>query len=168
MADVGRFEGKWNMAKLDEIGQEKQRVSERLTRLDTERARLADQLGELEIAERVLSRFTRAVRTKRHRRGGSATTAPTAGGERSARDPGRVYGGQASVLPDPPDPLDIGDQGQRVFEPSMTAHKEAETGMSFFITKAQKAALRRLGCREEQIREMKPEDAHRALGLGQI
>ena len=46
--------------------------------------------------------------------------------------------GQASVLLDPPDPLDIGDQGQRVFEPSMTAHIEAETGMSFFITKAQK------------------------------
>ena len=50
----------------------------------------------------------------------------------------------------------------------MTAHKEAETGMSFFITKAQKAALRRLGYSEEQIREMKPGDAHRALGLGQI
>ena len=42
---------------------------------------------------------------------------------------------------------------------------EAKTGMSFFITKAQKAGLRRLGYSEEQIREMKPEDAHRALGL---
>ena len=45
------------------------------------------------------------------------------------------------------------------------AHKEAETGMSFFITKTQKAELRRRGYSEEQIREMKPEDAHRALGL---
>ena len=43
------------MATLDKIGQEKQRVSERLARLDTERARLADQLSELEIAERVLT-----------------------------------------------------------------------------------------------------------------
>jgi hypothetical protein len=156
------------MATLDEIGQEKQRVSERLARLDTERAGLADQLGELEIAERVLTRFGRAVRTKRRRRGGLATTAPAAGGERSARGTRRIYGGQASVLPDPPDPLDIGDQGQRVFEPSMMAHKEAETGMSFFITKAQKAALQRLGYSEEQIREMKPEDAHRALGIARI
>ena len=128
----------------------------------SERARLADQLGELEIAERVLTRSGRAGRTKRRRRGGLATTAPAAGGERSARDIRRVYGGQSSVLPDPPD---IGDQGQRVFEPSMTARKEAETAMSFFITKAQKAALRRLGYSGEQIREMKPEDAHRALGL---
>ena len=76
-----------------------------------------------------------------------------------------IYGPQASALADPPDPPDIGDHPQRVFEPSMTAHKEAETGMSFFITKAQKAELQRLGYSEEQIREMKPEDAHRALGL---
>ena len=34
--------GKVHMAILDEIGQEKQRVSELLARLDTERARLAD------------------------------------------------------------------------------------------------------------------------------
>jgi hypothetical protein len=107
------------MATLDEIGQEKQRVSERLARLDTKRIRLADQLGELEIAERVLTRFGRAARTERRRRVGLATRAPAAGGERSARGTRRIYGRQASVLPDPPDPLDIGDQGQRVFEPSM-------------------------------------------------
>ena len=47
----------------------------------------------------------------------------------------------------------------------MTAHKEAETGMSFIITNAQKAELRERGYSEEQIREMKPEDAQRALGL---
>src|SRR5947209_1057881 len=79
------------MATLDEIGQEKQRVSERLARLDTERARLADQLGELEIAERVLTQFgNRAVRIERRRRGGVATTAPEADGERSARDTGQM------------------------------------------------------------------------------
>jgi hypothetical protein len=43
------------MATLDEIGEEKQRVSERLARLDTERAQLADQLSELEVAELVLT-----------------------------------------------------------------------------------------------------------------
>ena len=60
---------------------------------------------------------------------------------------------------------DIEDHAQRVIEASMTAHKEAEAGMSFIITKAQKTGLRRLGYSEEQIRQMKPEDAHRALGL---
>ena len=46
----------------------------------------------------------------------------------------------------------------------MTPH-ETETGMSFIITKAEKAELRRRGYSEEHIREMRPEDAHRALGL---
>ena len=39
------------------IGQEKQRISERLARLDAEREQLSDQLNELEIAERVLARL---------------------------------------------------------------------------------------------------------------
>jgi hypothetical protein len=76
-----------------------------------------------------------------------------------------IYGRQPTALPDPPDPPDIGDHAQRVFEASITPHEEAETGMSFIITKAQKGELRRRGYTEEHIREMKPEDAHRALGL---
>jgi hypothetical protein len=78
-----------------------------------------------------------------------------------------IYGREPSTLADPADPADppdLGEHTQRVFDASMTPH-EAETGMSFFITKAQKAELRRRGYSEEQIREMKPEDAHRALGL---
>jgi hypothetical protein len=75
-----------------------------------------------------------------------------------------IYGRQPSALADPSDPPEIKDHAQRVFEPSMTPH-EPETGMSFIITKAQKDELRRRGYSEEQIREMKPEDAHRALGL---
>src|SRR5260370_20150328 len=91
MADVGRSRGKVHMATLDEIGQEKQRVSERLARIDTERARLADQLSELEIAERVLTEFgRRGLRTERRRRGSLAATAP-AGGEPGARG-GRQMG----------------------------------------------------------------------------
>lgn len=79
------------MATLDKIGQEKQRVSERLARLDTERARLADQLSELEIAERVLKEFgRRGVRSERRRRGSLAAT-PSAGGEPGARG-GRQIG----------------------------------------------------------------------------
>lgn len=75
-----------------------------------------------------------------------------------------IYGREPGALADPPDPPDFGEQTQRVSDASMTPH-EAETGMSFFITKAQKAELRQRGYSEEQIREMKPEDAHRALGL---
>ena len=73
-----------------------------------------------------------------------------------------IYGQQPSVFADPPE---IEDHAQRTFKAAMTAHKGAETGMSFIITKAQKDELRRRGYSEEQIRDMKPEDAHRALGL---
>jgi hypothetical protein len=76
-----------------------------------------------------------------------------------------IYGQQQSVLADSPDPPEIEDRAQRTFEGAMTEHKEAETGISFIITKAQKAQLRQRGYSEEQIREIKPEDAHRALGL---
>jgi len=73
-----------------------------------------------------------------------------------------IYGQQPSVFADPPE---IEDHAQRTFKAAMTAHKGAETGMSFIITKAQKDELRRRGYSEEQIREMTPEDAHRIIGL---
>jgi len=75
-----------------------------------------------------------------------------------------IYGREPSPLAGPRDPPDFGEHTHRVFGASMTPH-EGETGMSFFITKAQKGELRRRGYTEEQIREMKPEVAHRALGL---
>ena len=75
------------MALMDEIGQEKQRISERLARLDAERSRLGDQLNELEIAERVLTRFGgKADSIGERRRGRPAASAPAAGGKRRARD----------------------------------------------------------------------------------
>ena len=76
-----------------------------------------------------------------------------------------IYGQQPSVLADPPDPPEIEDHAQRTFKAAMTAHEGAETGVSFIITRAQKAELRQRGYSEEQIREMTPEDAHRVLGL---
>src|SRR5690348_9213823 len=72
------------MATVDEIGQEKQRISERLARLDAERSKLADQLNELEIAERVLTRFGGTGESaEKRRRGRPARTAPAAGGRRA-------------------------------------------------------------------------------------
>ena len=74
------------MATLDEIAQEKQRISERLARLDAERAKLGDQLNELEVAERVLTRFGgKGETTERRRRGRPARTAPVAGAQRRTR-----------------------------------------------------------------------------------
>ena len=67
------------MATLDEIGQEKQRIAERLARIEGERTKLADQLNELEITERVLTRFGGSADTAdRRRRGRPARTAPAA------------------------------------------------------------------------------------------
>jgi hypothetical protein len=64
------------MATMDEIGQEKQKVSERLARLDAEREKLTAQLNELEVAERVLTRFGKPQPAERRRRGRPARTAP--------------------------------------------------------------------------------------------
>src|ERR1700747_724042 len=84
---LGRQGGRERMATVDEIGQEKQRISERLARLDAERTKLADQLNELEIAERVLSRFGGKAPppAERRRRGRPAVTTPVTSGQRRAR-----------------------------------------------------------------------------------
>lgn len=75
------------MATLDEISQEKQRVADRLARVEAERTKLADQLNELEIAERVLTRFGGATETgDRRRRGRPARAAqPAPSGQRRGR-----------------------------------------------------------------------------------
>ena len=74
------------MTMLDKIGQERQRISERLMRVDAERTKLRDQLNEVEIAERALRRFGgKAGATGERGRGRPAKTAPTAGEKRRAR-----------------------------------------------------------------------------------
>ena len=61
------------------MGQEKQRISERIERLDAEREKLSAQLNELEITERVLKRF-----------GGKAGPTGKRGTARPAALPGRA------------------------------------------------------------------------------
>jgi len=61
-------------------------------------------------------------------------------------------------------PPDANERAQRVFQASMEGRKNEE-GVSFFVTQAQKVQLRERGYTDDQIRDMKPEDAHRALGL---
>ena len=65
------------MAVQDDIEREKQRISERLARLDAQREKLVQQLAELESAERVLSRFG-SDQGRRRGRGGTARAATTA------------------------------------------------------------------------------------------
>ena len=74
------------MATLDEIVQERQRISERLMQLDTERTKLSDQLNELETAERVLTRFGgKADTTRGRRKGQPAGTQPATPGKHGAQ-----------------------------------------------------------------------------------
>ena len=70
------------MSMLDQIGKEKRRITEQLTRLDAERAKLSDQLNELEIAQRAVRRFgDKAVAIKKR----SRVPAPKVGAERTAQ-----------------------------------------------------------------------------------
>jgi hypothetical protein len=55
------------MATLDDLAKERQRIAERLTRLDAECGKLAEQLAELETAERVLARLSRPRSAGRRR-----------------------------------------------------------------------------------------------------
>src|SRR5258708_38650953 len=94
MTVLGAREGKEQMAVLDEIGQEKQRISERLARLDGERTKLGDQLNELEIAELILARFGgKAEATERRRRGRPAgDSASSRWGAQRPRPPASTHG----------------------------------------------------------------------------
>jgi hypothetical protein len=69
------------MAILDQIAQQRQRISERLTRVDVERTKLNGQLDELEVTERALKRFggngVAAVKPKKARVAKAAKAAST-------------------------------------------------------------------------------------------
>jgi len=67
------------MPMLDDIAAQRQKLAERLARIDAEQVKLAEQLAELEAAERVLSRLspTKAATPRRGRRTGTAKAAAT-------------------------------------------------------------------------------------------
>ena len=85
---------------LDQIGAEKTKVSERLARLDAERATVATRLTDLETAERVL---TRVSKTPPVRRPTSATAAKTPAASRvRGRPPRAVTSKSAGRKPSAP------------------------------------------------------------------
>ena len=61
------------MSTLDEITKGKQRIGEALARVDAQREKLTGQLGELEAAERVLARYSKATPARKT----ASTKAPT-------------------------------------------------------------------------------------------
>jgi hypothetical protein len=93
------------MSMLDELAAQRQKLTERLARIDADRAKFADQLAELDAAERVLSRLTptkASTAPRRGRRGrtanenGSAAAAPA----RHARSPrGRRKAAAKAAVP---------------------------------------------------------------------
>ena len=101
------------MPVLDDIAAERQRLAERLARVDTERQKLADQLAELDAAERVVSRFTptKAVtpRVGRRARGADATESAAAPARR-----GRAGGGRGKAKAKPS--MGLGDATLRTID----------------------------------------------------
>src|ERR1700738_4514278 len=53
------------MSALDEIANEKQRITEALARVDAQREKLTGQLEELEATERVLARYSKGAQTRK-------------------------------------------------------------------------------------------------------
>src|SRR4051794_6917168 len=77
------------MAVLEDLAAERQRLTARLARIDAERQKLAEQIAELDAAERVLSRMTQggtgARRGRRAQTGEAAAAAPTGAPGRRGR-----------------------------------------------------------------------------------
>src|SRR3954471_495485 len=74
------------MPTIDDIGAHRERLAERLARIDAQRLKLVEELAELEVAERVLSRFT-STSTAPHSRRRRARK--TAANDTSAQSSGR-------------------------------------------------------------------------------
>jgi len=72
------------MATLDEITNEKHRVSEALARVDAQREKLTSQLAELEATERVLARYSKGSGVRR------TASARTPNAARKATSPARA------------------------------------------------------------------------------
>lgn len=100
------------MSTVDDITAERQRLTERLARVDAERAKLAEQLTELEAAERVLSRLVPTKAAPRRRTRARAAKATKAPAEPTGRR--RASGGRRKVAAKPALPL--GDATLRAVE----------------------------------------------------
>jgi hypothetical protein len=70
---------------LDEITKEKQRIGEALAHVDAQREKLTGQLSELDVAERVLARYSKGTPTGKTAAAKTPTTATKAAAPRQRR-----------------------------------------------------------------------------------
>src|ERR1700730_5423072 len=91
------------MSTLDEITKEKQRIAEALARVDARREKLTSQLSELEAAERVLARYSKATPARKTASAKMPTTATKAAAaprpRRSRTKSRRTSWRQAPLIP---------------------------------------------------------------------
>ena len=87
---------------LDQISAEKTRVSERLARLDTERATIAARLTDLETAERVLTRVSTTPPTRKTKLAIATEAKATTANRGRGRPPGAAAGRSAGRKPGAP------------------------------------------------------------------
>ena len=88
---------------LNQISAEKTKVSERLARLDADRAKITTELIDLETAERVLVRVSKTLPARRSRSTSAAEVkAPTATRGRRGRPPKAATGKSAGRKPSAP------------------------------------------------------------------
>ena len=78
------------MSALDEITKEKQRVSGELARIDKQREKLTNQLGELDATERVLARYSKGRPARKAASANTPTTATKAAAPARARGRSRT------------------------------------------------------------------------------
>src|SRR5262249_29252304 len=111
--------GSNGMATLDDIATERQRLADRLARVDAERQKLVEQIADLDAAERVLSRLSpTAAPGRRRRRLPPAEAATTA----APRRRGRGGRGQSAAAPEkaPGRRRGAGRSGRRAAKPEVT------------------------------------------------
>jgi hypothetical protein len=89
------------MSTLDEITNEKQRITEALARVDAQREKLTGQLEELEATERVLARYSKGAQTRKTASAKTPTAAirsatPAQPGRRSRTATAKAVGGKRS------------------------------------------------------------------------
>ena len=87
------------MSTLDEITNEKQRITEALARVDAQREKLSGQLEELEATERVLARYSKGAQTRKTASAKTPTAAtksatPARPGGRSRTATAKAAGGK--------------------------------------------------------------------------
>lgn len=79
----------------------------------------------------------------------------------AARGTARAAGNDADHFPS----RDLSPPDESLTESTQPTVKVPSAGVSLMITRQQKADLREQGYSDEQIRDMKPTEAHRVLGL---